>query len=70
MADMGSGQFAETSPTMADLMGKAGLGGKVFRVGEELKVKQSNFTVENITATELILRLVPDDSTQQIPKQD
>ena len=48
MADTGMGNFAEVSPIMADLMAKSGLGGKVFKVGEELKIKQSNFTQEEI----------------------
>lgn len=68
MADMGMGQFAKTSQPMGDMMKKAGMDGRLFRVGEEVPVKQSRFTVENITEHELVLRLIPDDNFQQIPK--
>lgn len=67
MSDMGMGSLAETSPKMADIMKNAGLGGKVFRVGETVCVKESNFTVEQIGQHEMVLRLIPDDKHQQIP---
>lgn len=69
MANMGMGQFAETSEKMGDMMKNAGMDGRLFRVGEEVSVKQSKFTVENITEHELVLRLIPDDNFQQVPKQ-
>ena len=68
MSDMGMGNFAETSQTMADLMKKSGLDSRLFSVGEEIAVKGSKFTVEKIDTHELTLRLIPDDVYQQIPK--
>lgn len=70
MADTGMGNFAEVSPTVADMLKNTPMSGRLFRVGEEVQVKQSRFTVENIGEHELVLRLIPDDSHQQIPKQN
>jgi len=69
MSDMGMGSFAETSKKMAEFMEHCGVGGKVFRVGEKVRVKESNFTVENIAEHTLVLRLIPDDDQQQIPRK-
>lgn len=68
MADMGMGKFAETSKSIADMLAKTPMADRIFSVGEEVQVKQSRFTVENITEHELVLRLIPDDNNQQIPR--
>ena len=68
MADMGMGDFAEVSPSIAEILKKTPMSERLFRVGEEVKVKQSRFTVEIISEHELVLRLIPDDNHQQIPK--
>ena len=68
MSDTGMGNFARISPSMADLMRKKTLSGKVFEVGETVQVKDSQFTVQDISKHTLMLRLIPDDKYQQIPK--
>ena len=68
--DTGLGNFAEVSPTMAELLEQQEdtLKGKVFRVGEIIKVKESKFRVSNISRHTLSLRLIPDNKHQQVPK--
>jgi len=69
MADMGMGNFVETSPTMADLMAKKGMDDRLFRVGEKVKVKGSKFIIEKLSLHEMTLRLLPDDDHQLIPQK-
>ena len=68
--DTGLGNFARVSEGMAELLERQEdkLKGKVFRVGEIIKVKESEFRVSNISRHTLSLRLIPDDIHQQIPK--
>ena len=68
MADTGMGNFAEVSNKFADFLQGTKAEGRLFRVGEEVQVKQSRFSVERILEHELVLRLIPDDNYQQVPK--
>lgn len=67
MADTGMGNFNPVSAQFADLMKRKTLSGRLFEVGETVKVKESRFTVESIDKHILILRLIPDDNYQQVP---
>lgn len=68
--DTGLGNFSPVSQNLADLLNKAedSLKGKLFKVGEEIKVKESNFRITNISRHTLTLRLIQDDIQQQIPR--
>lgn len=68
MADMGTGNFEQVSPKMADLLKGKSMSGYLFEVGETVQVKKSQFKVEEIGPQTLTLRLIPDDSFQQVPK--
>lgn len=68
MADTGMGEFAPTSQKFADLMKSKSLSGRLFEVGEIVKLKECMFEVESIDKQHLILRLLPDDNYQQVPK--
>lgn len=68
MADTGTGNFAPLSPKMADLYKEKTLSDCVFQVGETVQVKKSQFKIEEIGQQTLMLRLIPDDSFQQVPK--
>lgn len=69
MADTGLGNFAQVSPKMADLLKRKTMSDYLFQVGETVQVKKSKFVVEEIGQQTLTLRLLPDDSFQQIPQQ-
>ena len=66
----GKGNFAEVSSGMAALLKEHDpLKGKLFQVGEIIKVKESTFRVTNISRCTLTLRLIPDENQQQVPKE-
>lgn len=67
--DTGTGDFAELSPTMADLLKGKTVSDHIFQVGETVQVKKSQFKVEGISQHTMTLRLIPDDSFQQIPTE-
>ena len=69
MADTGMGNFAEISPSIADMLKRTPMSDRLFTVGEEVKVKQSKFNVEKIGKHELVLHLIPDNNYQQIPRK-
>lgn len=64
--DTGMGELAPISPTMADLLKQKTLKDKVFEKGEVVQLKGSWFKIDNIRRHTLMLRLIPDDSCQQI----
>jgi len=66
--DSGTGDFAQVSPKMADLLKEKTMSDQIFQVGETVQVKKSQFTIEEIGQQTLTLRLIPDDSFQQVPK--
>jgi len=66
--DSGTGDFAQVSPKMADLLKEKTMSDQLFQVGETVQVKKSQFTIEEIGQQTLTLRLIPDDSFQQVPK--
>jgi len=69
MADTGLGSFAPLSPKMADFLKGKTCSDYIFEIGETVKVKESQFRVEQIGQHALVLRLIPDDSFQQIPSK-
>lgn len=66
--DTGRGEFAQVSPSMADLLKQKTLKGSVFETGETVKLKDCQFKVTNIGRHTLTLRLLPDDNYQQVPR--
>ena len=66
--DTGMDKFAEISPSMAELLKSKTLSSRVFEVGEQLIVKDSQFKIEKIGTHTMTLRLIPDNKYQQIPR--
>lgn len=64
--DTGRGNFARISPNIADLLKGKSAGGKVFAIGDVVRVKDSQFTIEAIGKHTMKLRLISDDDYQQI----
>ena len=64
--DTGLGEFAPVSNPMAALLKQKTLKDKVFELGEVIQIKASKFKITNIGRHTLTLRLIQDDSQQQI----